>query len=67
MSADNRFERNVFAGNLVGFMVGADRAANCAKPGFAPNRSRDDHFTGPREDDRAASYGRCIVFAGDGS
>jgi parallel beta-helix repeat protein len=62
MSADNRFESNVFAGNRLAFMVGADRAANCARPGFVPNRSRGDIVSQRvADDDPSATCGRCIV------
>jgi parallel beta-helix repeat protein len=62
MSAGNVFEMNRFAGNRVAFMVGADRAANCAQPGFVSNRSCADEVAGgPREDAGAARHGTCLV------
>jgi parallel beta-helix repeat protein len=62
MSAGNAFEANRFAGNRVAFMVGADRAANCTRPGFVANRSRGDVVTGgPREDANPPGYGACVV------
>jgi len=63
MSAGNRFVRNRFDHDRVGFMVGADAAAACARRGFAPNRSRGDRFNAcPREDPRARAFGRCVAY-----
>ena len=63
MSQGNVFERNVFAGNRVGFTVAADASANCRAPGFVANESRADTFAcNPRDEPVPASFGRCLVF-----
>jgi parallel beta-helix repeat protein len=63
MSAGNVFERNRFVANRVGYMVGADPLASCRRRGFTPNRSRADIFArNPREDPRASTFGRCLVY-----
>jgi hypothetical protein len=64
MSAGNAFEGDEFVGNRVGYMVGADPAATCARPGFTPNRSREDRFVrNPRQDPRATAFGCCLLYA----
>jgi parallel beta-helix repeat protein len=64
MSARNVLARNRFVGNRVGYMVGADAAAPCTRRGFVPNVSRADSFVrNPREDPRATTFGRCVVYA----
>src|SRR5262249_35527570 len=63
MSAADVFEQNRFVRNRVGYMVGADASANCRRRGFTPNRSRADVFVeNPREDPRATTFGRCLVY-----
>jgi parallel beta-helix repeat protein len=63
MSAANVFERDRFVGNRVGYMVGADPSAPCARRRFTPNVSRGDVFErNPRQDPRATAFGRCLVF-----
>jgi parallel beta-helix repeat protein len=63
-SAANAFERNRFVGNRVAYMVGADPSSTCARRGFVPNVSRGDVFErNPREDPRATTFGRCLVWA----
>lgn len=61
MSAGNSFERNRFVANRRGYIVAADGAANCKRPGARPNRWRDDRFvaTPPVEQD-ATLFGRCL-------
>jgi hypothetical protein len=61
MSEDNAFGHNLFVGNRVAFMVGADRTANCHGRGFRPNRSQGDRIEGPGVDPRAAMAGRCLA------
>ena len=68
MSAGNVFERDRFLGNRVGYMVGADASANCARRAFTPNLSRADVFVrNPRLDPRATAFGRCLLEARPGS
>jgi parallel beta-helix repeat protein len=63
MSGGNTFEGNEFLGNRVGYMVAADVAANCAKPGFEANLSRHDHFTPDRNQEPDwTTYGRCLRY-----
>ncbi len=67
MSAGNVFEGDRFVGNRVGYMVGADPSASCARRGFAPNLSGGDVFLrNPRQDPRATAFGRCVLFARPG-
>ncbi len=62
MSADNRFEHNVRTGNRLAFMVAADRAANCRRRGFVPNRSRGDLVCErAAHESRSATHCRCTV------
>jgi parallel beta-helix repeat protein len=64
MSRSNVFERNEFIGNRVGYMIGADDAANCTPHGFVANLSCGDVFSrNPPESSDAADYGRCVRFS----
>jgi len=61
MSQANAFEGNEFAGNRLGYIVAADSAANCRKPGVVPNVSRGDTFTqNPSIEQDAPKYGQCL-------
>jgi parallel beta-helix repeat protein len=65
MSRGNTFEGNEFVGNRVGYMVAADTAANCTRPGFEANVSSDDRFVPNRnEEPDWATYGRCLSYRG---
>ncbi len=62
MSGANVFARDQFVGNRVGYMVGADTAANCARRSFTPNLTHGDVFVrNPRQDPRATAFGRCVL------
>jgi parallel beta-helix repeat protein len=60
MSAANRFEANVFAGNRRDFIVAGDAAARCTRRGFVPNLSRGDRFRQAPRIDQPAWLGRCL-------
>lgn len=61
MSAGNTFEDDVFAGNRRTFIVAPDAAAPCTGPGFVPNLARNETYEGgPRVDQDAARFGRCL-------
>jgi parallel beta-helix repeat protein len=63
MSAGNVLERNQFVGNRVGYMVGGNASASCARRGFTPNLSGGDLFVrNPRQDPRATEFGVCLRY-----
>ncbi|WP_115720036.1 right-handed parallel beta-helix repeat-containing protein [Gallaecimonas mangrovi] len=60
MSGDNTFKNNLFKGNSHSFSIGADTAANCAKPGFKVNvweNNSSDSASQPYPQ----SFGRCTT------
>lgn len=59
MSQGNVFEHNRFSHNEHGYDVGADDAANCAKPEFAPNIWRDNDSDVPNRDPQPQRFGIC--------
>jgi parallel beta-helix repeat protein len=63
MSAGNELERNQFVGNRVGYMVGGNASASCARRNFTPNVSGGDLFVrNPRQDPRANEFGVCLRY-----
>jgi len=66
MSQANTFESNLFGANRRGYIVAADAAANCTKPGVVPNVSRGDRFLNNPSIEQPAAYGPCLERAGSG-
>ena len=63
MSQGNRFTRNTFTGNRVGFTAAPNAAATCTKRRFVANRSSADRFSrNPRDEPGPRRYGRCLRF-----
>jgi parallel beta-helix repeat protein len=63
MSQTNVFDQNEFISNRVGYMIGADDAANCATA-VVPNLSCANRFSrNPLESGDAAAYGPCVRYS----
>lgn len=58
MSQGNVFERNELTLNPYGYTVGADDAANCAKPQWQANIWRDNRSDAPNLDPQPERFGR---------
>ncbi|MGH8445232.1 MAG: right-handed parallel beta-helix repeat-containing protein [Solimonas sp.] len=59
ISQGNTFEGNRFAHNQFGYDVGADNAANCARPEWQPNIWRDNRSDTPNRDPQPEKFGIC--------
>jgi parallel beta-helix repeat protein len=61
MSEANVFERNELAGNRRGYVLAPNVRADCRRPGFVANVSREDRVVPPRNDEPdPRRFGRCL-------
>lgn len=65
MSHGNRFEHNVFQDNGFGYLIGVDSAANCKRPNFEANLSRNEVFRNSENSEPDwNTYGYCLRYEG---